>query len=202
MSPSFSSSSLFSSESDINWDAGTLPILPSPTTTELMSPTVTNQLTFPPSPALSLENNIPLDEHATLKEFLRQSTDQFIMSLDYPFPLSPPLFESPQTPNRAPSIDSTEPILRRRGRGRPSKAQRAREESELHQTTKNAITIRRRVHNNNAMRSRARVNTLLDELWDEVPEKERLIHPLKSLCRTEKVDIVRNYVRKLQKLCG
>ena len=123
------------------------------------------------------------------------------MSLNYPYPSSPPHFESPQTPNRAPSIDSAEPIIRRRGRGRPSKAQRAREDSEGHQTTKNVITIRRHVHNDSAMRSRARVNTLLDELWDEVPEKERLTHPLRPNCRAEKLDIVRSYVRKLQKLC-
>ena len=36
------------------------------------------------------------------------------------------------------------------------------------------ITIRREFHNNSATRSRAKFNSALDELWNEVPEDERL----------------------------
>ena len=198
-SRSSSSSPSFNSEIDVDWDAIFDPALtfPSPTSTnELTSPTTTNQHIFLPCPALSSENNVPEDQHATLKEFLRESTDQYIMALDYPSPSSPLHFESPQTPDSTPP---TQPINRRRGPGRPSKAQLAREESEGKQTGKNMVTIRRYVHNDSAMRSRARLNTLLDELWDEVPEKERLTHPLRLLCRAEKIEIVRSYLRKLRK---
>ena len=50
------------------------------------------------------------------------------------------------------------------------------------------------------MRSRARFNSVLDELWNEVPERERTVtDPSRQLCRAEKIEIVISYVRKLQK---
>ena len=125
----------------------------------------------------------------------------------YPYNESPPTdiqspivnkIESPQSPSH-PQMDSIGPIIRRRGPGRPSKAQLAREKAEGKPSTKNVITMRRVIHNDSAMRSRARFNSVLDELWNEVPEKERMVDTSRQLCRAEKIEIVISYVRKLQK---
>ena len=204
MSALFSLSSLsFNPVNDVDWDVlFSSPFIFPTTTNESTASITTNQLTFPPSPALSLDNNVPRDHPTPQQKLLPQSKDQYSMALNYPSP-SPSLhFESPKTPTRTPltkSITSIEPTIRRRGPGRPSKAQLAREKRKGKETTKNMATIGRHVHNNSAMRSRARLNIALDELWDEVPEKERLTDLVRELCRAEKMEIVRSYVRKLQK---
>jgi hypothetical protein len=212
MSPLLSSSS-FGPAIDVNWEAFSNP-------TFLFPASATNQSTFPPSPVLSPKDII--DEQITLAEFLRQAADNQIidpaLSLNnYPSPQSSasphPCIEPPPTESKSPilkqiespkspifqKIESTGPIIRRRGPGRPSKAQLAREKAEGTQSTKNVITMRRVIHNDSAMRSRARFNSVLDELWNEIPEKERMVDASKQLCRAEKIEIVISYVRKLQK---
>ena len=106
--------------------------------------------------------------------------------------------ESPQSSIHH-QVESTVPSIPRRGPGRPSKAQLAREKAEGKPSAKNVITMRRVIHNDSAMRSRARFNTVLDELWNEIPEKERMADSSRQLCRAEKIEIIISYVRKLQK---
>jgi hypothetical protein len=132
---------------------------------------------------------------------------------------SPPLFVS--SPNPTPSnplepqpcitvlkaapesVPSTaipeKPIIHRNRPGRPSKAQLA---SNTRPTGRAAITIRRTVHNDSASRSRARFTKVLDELWNVVPERERIVaqdvEPTRPLSRAEKIEIVIGYVRELQ----
>jgi hypothetical protein len=213
MSP-LSSSSSFDTDLDVNWDAFANPAF--------LFPTTTTQSPLPPSPALSpKEINEP---QVALARFLKEyeNIDPELSFNHYP---SPPLSTSPipyivETPTaeaqspihhqvesvQSPSlsqIDSIEPPIRRRGPGRPSKAQLAREKQEGRQSTKNVVTMRRVIHNDSAMRSRARFNTVLDELWNEVPERERMVaDPSRQLCRAEKIEIVISYVRKLQKRNG
>ena len=211
MSSPLSSSSSFDTDLEVNWDAFTNPAFIFPTTT---------QSTLPPSPALSPKEID--DPQVALADFLKhsesyQNIDPTLSFNNYP---SPPLSSSPypyiETPTTdaqspihhqvesaespIPQIDSIEPTIRRRGPGRPSKAQLAREKQEGKQSTKSAVTIRRVIHNDSAMRSRARFNTVLDELWNEVPERDRMVtDPSRQLCRAEKIEIVISYVRKLQK---
>lgn len=87
-----------------------------------------------------------------------------------------------------------------RPRGRPKKSEGERYDN----TTKSrsAISICRQFHNDSAMRSRLKVNTLLDNLWDEVPEWHR-VQRLESkfslsLSRADKLEVVISYMRIMQ----
>jgi len=62
--------------------------------------------------------------------------------------------------------------------------------------------MRRKVHNDSAMRSRNRFNVVLDELWNEVPERERPSDPCRPICRAERIEIVIAHIRKLKKTLG
>ena len=197
-------------DSVINWEAFPNPNIGFP-------PSITSQSTFPPSPAQEID-----DPQITLADFLRQAAnnqiiDPILSCNNYPSPLSStssdPNTEHPDSDVQSPIInqikspqrpvqhknESTEPIIRRRGPGRPSKAQLAREKAEGKLSPKNVVTMRRVIHNDSAMRSRARFNTVLEELWNEVPEKERTVDSSRQLCRAEKIEMVISYVRKLQK---
>lgn len=63
--------------------------------------------------------------------------------------------------------------------------------------------MRREIHNDSAMRSRVRVNAVLDQLWALIPEKERKgmvdCDSSRVVCRAEKVEIAIAYVKKLQR---
>jgi len=96
---------------------------------------------------------------------------------------------------------------RRRGPGRPSKAQLAAEglEGGRRPSGRTLVTARRQVHNDSAMRSRAKFNCVLDELWNEIPEAERQkatmgMDPSRQVPRAERVEIVIIYLRKLQRM--
>ena len=92
-------------------------------------------------------------------------------------------------------------FLRRRGPGRPSKAQLAAQGAEKRLTGRSLITMRRQIHNGSAMRSRARFNAVLDELWNEIPENDRLeasMDTSRQLSRAEKIEHVILYVRSLK----
>jgi len=95
---------------------------------------------------------------------------------------------------------------RRRGPGRPSKAQLAAEgyDGGRRPSGRTLVTARRQIHNDSAMRSRAKFNSVLDELWNEVPEGERQkatmgMDPSRQISRAERVEIVIMYLRKLQR---
>jgi len=95
---------------------------------------------------------------------------------------------------------------RRRGPGRPSKAQLAAEGfgGSRRASGRNLVTARRQIHNDSAMRSRAKFNCVLDELWNEVPELEKQkatmgMDPSRQVSRADRVEIVIMYMRKLQR---
>jgi hypothetical protein len=142
----------------------------------------------------------------------------------YPSPIPSPIdfiqVEYPQAENPNPSEQESEALavkrsdsippqqqtvpVRRRGPGRPCKTQLAALQADEKRPTGRAlVTMRRQIHNDSAMRSRARFNTVLEELWNEVPEDERSkaiakSDPTRQLARAEKIEIVISYVRKLR----
>jgi hypothetical protein len=97
------------------------------------------------------------------------------------------------------------PPVRRRGPGRPSKAQSAAQfPSNKRPTGHSAVKLRRQMHNDSAMRSRARLNRALEELWMVVPKHERVLQPEngaddnREVCRAVKVEVAISYLKKLQ----
>lgn len=100
------------------------------------------------------------------------------------------------------------PPARRRGPGRPSKAQSAAQfPNNKRPTGHSAVKIRRQMHNDSAMRSRARLNNMLEELWNIIPKSERAlqadetgteISDNREVCRALKVEVAINYMKKLQ----
>jgi Helix-loop-helix DNA-binding domain len=95
--------------------------------------------------------------------------------------------------------------VRRRGPGRPSKAQTAAHfPGTKRPTGHSAVRLRRQMHNDSAMRSRARLNKALEELWSVVPNQERILQPEnnvddnREVCRAVKVEVAINYLKKLQ----
>lgn len=63
------------------------------------------------------------------------------------------------------------------------------------------------MHNDSAMRSRARLNNTLEELWNIIPKTERTVQPdmqegdlddNREVCRAVKVEIAIAYLKKLQ----
>jgi len=118
---------------------------------------------------------------------------------DYPSPSasSSSHSESNDTPSPSP------PMVPRRGPGHPSKASLAA--IGKRPTGRSLVTIRRQVHNNSAMRSRAKFNTILEELWELIPSTEKMqaiskADPARQLCRAEKMEIAISYLKKLQRL--
>jgi hypothetical protein len=118
-----------------------------------------------------------------------------------PEPMTPMSQNSePQLPLSFPDGSIIHP--RRRGPGRPSKAQQLLEGKKP--SARVLMTIRRQFHNDSATRSRARFNNCLIELWNEVPESEKQQFlgnedPGRQVCRAEKIEAVISYLRKLQR---
>jgi len=123
-------------------------------------------------------------------------------------PISPEITDillEPKPPPSEPSISpqkvSTAP--RRRGPGRPTKAQAAANYSNSKRPTgHSAVRLRRQMHNDSAMRSRARLNKALEELWSSIPVPERTAQAAgednREVCRAVKVEIAIAYLKKLQ----
>ena len=94
--------------------------------------------------------------------------------------------------------------VRRRGPGRPSKAQSASHFPNKRPTGHTAVKLRRQMHNDSAMRSRARLNKALEELWTVIPSQERNVQPEggaddnREVCRAVKVEVAISYLKKLQ----
>jgi len=131
------------------------------------------------------------------------------IQVEYPEPANPDSSEQEAktpAPKRSESNSPQQPVVpvRRRGPGRPCKSQVAAMQSEEKRPTGRAlVTMRRQIHNDSAMRSRARFNTVLDELWNEVPEDERSkalakSDPTRQLSRAEKIEVVISFVRRLR----
>ena len=89
---------------------------------------------------------------------------------------------------------------RRRGPGRPSKAQLATQGSAAKRSS--TIIVRRGLHNDSAIRSRAKFSAVFDELWKEIPKMERYKalkeNSAQQASRAKKVEIVILYIKKLQ----
>ena len=172
------------------------------------------QFTFPPSPHYTDKNSpvqasLHFDDYPSIAPPVPMSVSQPMAvhspstdgAIGYP---SPTTSNSSYAPSPAPEIKVELPANippRRRGPGRPSKAQLAAEG--IHgKRGRSSITLRREIHNDSAMRSRARFNTVLDQLWAVLPEKERAEIPnsdmSRTVCRAEKIEIVIAYIRKLQ----
>jgi len=100
------------------------------------------------------------------------------------------------------------PPIRRRGPGRPSKAQTAAQyPNNKRPTGHSAVKLRRQMHNDSAMRSRARLNNTLEELWNIIPKHERILDDSiaesdfddnREVCRAVKVEVAIAYLKKLQ----
>jgi hypothetical protein len=93
-----------------------------------------------------------------------------------------------------------------RGRpGRPIKKQRSSNSKRL---PKHAITKhRRKMHNDSAVRSRARLNNVLETLWTIIPKHERILRSGLldgegeeglGLTRAVKVEVALDYMNRLQ----
>ena len=95
--------------------------------------------------------------------------------------------------------------VRRRGPGRPSKAQSSTQSSTSKRPTgHSAVKLRRQMHNDSAMRSRARLNKALEELWKVIPAQQKICQAdnhgddNKEVCRAVKVEVAIDYLKKLQ----
>jgi len=120
-------------------------------------------------------------------------------------PISPEISDIILEPKRPPSeqpIASNVP--RRRGLGRPTKAQAAANYPNGKKPTgHSAVKLRRQMHNDSAMRSRARLNKALEELWSAIPLPERTAQAAggedsRDVCRAVKVEIAIAYLKKFQ----
>lgn len=111
-------------------------------------------------------------------------------------------------PQHSPSAPQS-PLHARRRPGRPTKSQLAVQSSDRKRPAgRSLVTARRQTHNDSAMRSRARLNTALDNLWNTIPTVQRVrpmsesgldFHPVRDISRADKVEIAVSYMRKLQK---
>jgi hypothetical protein len=66
-----------------------------------------------------------------------------------------------------------------------------------------AVKMRRQMHNDSAMRSRARLNNMLDELWETIPSDERCPPQdangeEREVCRAVKVEVAIKYIQRLR----
>ena len=104
------------------------------------------------------------------------------------------------TPTQTASRESSPVPNTRRGPGRPPKALRADLNKPFIGSNKAA---RRYFHNESAIKSRAKFNGALEELWMEVPETERKRAVGKDLSRqvsrAEKVQVALCYLRTLRR---
>jgi hypothetical protein len=178
---------------------------------------------FPPSPISTVSTLSPV-------QYPTQSFDEFFfppieespirvqndveqsIPPEYPSPtfsqsveMATPIKEEVRSPESLMDRTSVTIPPRRRGPGRPSKAQLAAIGGHK-PTGRSLITMRRQIHNDSAMRSRTKFNCMLDELWDVVPkaEREKSISPsdpARQICRAEKMEIVIEYLKKLQRSC-
>ena len=139
------------------------------------------------SPSESFPYHIP---HSTsLASSPGQESDPECVKVGIPSSSVPPHQESPKPPSV------------RRGPGRPPKPLNSTDR--LHSTDSNYRSIRRQYHNESATRSRAKFNSLLDELWNEIPEDEKLrvigtnASATRIVSRSEKIQAALSYVQKL-----
>lgn len=109
---------------------------------------------------------------------------------------------SPQHSSSDPQ--SSLPTPRRR-RGRPTKAQLAMQSSDgKRPASRSVVTARRQTHNDSALRSRARLNAMLDNLWSTIPTEQRARPKSESsfhsseISRADKVEIAISYIQKMQ----
>lgn len=190
-----------------------------------MSPfTLASNEQAPPSPPSSIDPLSPGQSDLSLAEYFKQATDEVYSQYmprsnaessrdtSYLSPATSPAAsancnnasEKIKTENS--DLIQVEPdpsqLLRRRGPGRPSKAQLAALGAEKRLKGRSLIAMRRQIHNGSAMRSRARFNTVLDELWNEIPEdnrQEASMDASRQLSRAEKIEHVISYVRDLKR---
>lgn len=111
-------------------------------------------------------------------------------------------------PKHSPSAPQS-PLHPRRRPGRPTKSQLAMQNSGgKRPASRSLVTARRQIHNDSAMRSRARLNVALDNLWNTIPTVQRVrptsesgpdFHTVRDISRADKVEIAVSYIRKLQK---
>jgi hypothetical protein len=162
------------------------------------------------SPAFSTEStpsirSEDLSHHFDLLNSPTPSEQPLVSTVPNPHfvPTTAPLVRIPtqQTSSAQDSGPSPQPI-RKPGPGRPSKAELAARISP--ETRRSLITKSRKLHNVSASKSRARFSAVLDDLWNEVPSRERsrggefaMFGP-RQVSRGEKVEIAIMYIRKLQ----
>jgi hypothetical protein len=113
------------------------------------------------------------------------------------------ILEAPP-PQQSVAPQNVSTSVRRRGPGRPTKAQSAANYSMTKRPTgHSAVKVRRQMHNDSAMRSRARLNKALEDLWTVIPTQERTAQSIgaddnREVCRAVKVEAAIAYLRKLE----
>ena len=88
------------------------------------------------------------------------------------------------------------PAVHRRGPGRPKKTEQGSS------AARRSRVAKREFHNDSAMRSRAKFNSALDELWNELPETARLEairnESSRQISRAKKLEVMISYLKSLQ----
>jgi hypothetical protein len=156
---------------------------------------------FPPSPPSSIDVSIDNSLAFLFPPAIMPQSLPVVGDFDGS-PTPPPTDTESQIANQSftssPVNSPPAPPIRRRGPGRPRKTQ----SSDAPISGRSLLAVRREFHNDSAMRSRARVNTALDGLWNEVPEKKRIQalgkESERQVSRAEKVEIVISYIRDLK----
>jgi hypothetical protein len=143
------------------------------------------------------ETSSPGPQFEIIPDWIHPSATSLESKINFGALPSPPQSTSESPPELSESVRA-ESIPRGRRRGRPKIVDSTR--SDLRHIA------RREMHNNSAMRSRARLNTMIDELWESIPASFR--QSLKShignceggrpVHRAGKLEVALLYLRKVE----
>jgi hypothetical protein len=197
-------------DSDFAWDIFNSSI-------NFNSPPEPSSLIYPPSPSSCDEIGVAEIENANLDmadifrfpAVAKQLPLKYVSNAEaevssFPSPPSSDAQSIRETASPAQQLSSPPPpVPRRRGPGRPSKAQiAARGLDNKNISSRSKIIMRREFHNDSATRSRAKFNGALEKLWKEIPEEYRShvlgINAVRQVSRADKVETMISFIRKLR----
>lgn len=195
----------------VNWNELLLSSAPSPRSVD-----TSNTFTSHSSPGSSVDEFSTIDAFyspatAPLADFLKQTQLELLpVSRPQTLPIESPIAVLPSvvpsslqispTPGNFYPIDTVGDFIEvKRGPGRPLGKTREKYPAEK--------VVRKRRHNESAANSRARFSGSLEKLWCQVPEHKRVeslksTDPSRPLSRAEKLEIVLEYMKELQKNVG
>ena len=148
----------------------------------------------------STSSDITIDNNLAEFSLQAEQSPTVFNEFDGAIPTPPATARDSHTVALSPFDSPPNQALYHRRPGRPSKAQLSVECSGKRLYSH---TVRREIHNDSAMRSRARLNKSFDALWKEVPEKKKRIQvrekdTVRQLSRAEKVEIILSYIQDLK----